>query len=94
VDAGLPFKSALTGLELAAIWLRQGRADEATRTVRHCTTVFLALGIDREVLASVLLLQKAGEMREVSLALLDAVITSLRRVEREPGAHPQPAAEG
>jgi tetratricopeptide (TPR) repeat protein len=93
-ETGLPFKAALAGLELGAVWLRQDRFDAATEIVLEATGVFLSLGIEREVLASVLLLKKASELRSLTLALLNPVIASLRELEWEPSAHFYPPAEG
>jgi tetratricopeptide (TPR) repeat protein len=81
-EAGLRFKAALAGLELGAVWLRQGRFDEAIAVVLECTDVFFSLGIHREAAASVFMLQKAGKMRNLTLTLLDHVIKSLHKLER------------
>lgn len=90
-EAGLKYKAALAGLELGAVWLRQGRPDEATAVVLECTEVFLDLQIEREAMASVLLLRKAGEMRRLTLALLNRVIASLHKAEPDPNARLLPA---
>jgi tetratricopeptide (TPR) repeat protein len=82
-EAGLPYKSALAGLELGAVWLRQGRPSEAEEVVLECTEVFLALRIERETLASVIVLRKAAEMQRLTLGLLNPVIERLRREDRE-----------
>ncbi|HEV8583016.1 MAG TPA: hypothetical protein VGX68_28445 [Thermoanaerobaculia bacterium] len=84
--AGLPYKAALAGLELGAVWLRQERIDEATEAVQECTAVFLSLNIKREVMASLLLLRKAAEMRRMTLKLLEHVIASLHEAEKDPTA--------
>ncbi|HEX9940822.1 MAG TPA: hypothetical protein VGG03_02300 [Thermoanaerobaculia bacterium] len=90
-EAGLTYKAALAGLELGAVWLRQGYLKEAERVVLESTDVFVCLRIQREVLASVLLLRKAARRRRLTLGLLNAVIQSLHQAERDP--HPQPPAE-
>lgn len=61
-EAGLQYKAALVGLELGAVRLQQGRVNEAAQVVMEATEVFLSLKIQRELLASVLLLQKASEV--------------------------------
>ncbi len=83
-EAGLQYKSALAGLELAAVMLRRNRHEEAAELALECTGVFLSLGIHREVIASILVLRKAAEMRCLTLALLQQVIDSLHRAERDP----------
>lgn len=92
-ETGLTYKAALAGLELGAVWLRQGRVDEAAKAVLECTDVFLSLQIQREFLASVMMLRKAVEMKYLNLTLLRQVIAFLYKPERDPGARPYPEME-
>ncbi|MFL6197331.1 MAG: hypothetical protein ACJ75H_24300, partial [Thermoanaerobaculia bacterium] len=80
-EAGLVYKAALAGLELAAVLLRKNENREAADRVVTSASVFLSLGIAREASASVLLLQKAFEKQKLELALLEYVIGQLRRLE-------------
>jgi len=82
-EAGLGYKAALAGLELGAVLLRQGRAEEGEKVVRDCAGVFLSLQIRRELHASVLVLRTAVEMRELKLATLYEVIDRLRKGEQD-----------
>ena len=92
-ETGLTYKAALAGLELGAVWLRQSRADDAARVVLESIDVFLSLQIQREFLASVLMLRKAVEMKYLNLALLRQVIDFLYKPERDPSARPYPEME-
>jgi tetratricopeptide (TPR) repeat protein len=92
-ETGLTYKAALAGLELGAVWLRQSRADDAAKVVLESTDVFLSLQIQREFLASVLMLRKAVEMKYLNLALLRQVIDFLYKPERDPSARPYPEME-
>jgi tetratricopeptide (TPR) repeat protein len=83
-ETGLPYKSALAGLELAAVLLRRDRLEDAAELAVECTGIFLSLGIHREVIASLLVLRKAAEMRCLTLTLLQQVIDALHRAERDP----------
>jgi tetratricopeptide (TPR) repeat protein len=83
-DLGLRYKAAMVGLELAAVHLRQGRADEARERAQQAIEVFSRLGVGRETLAALLVLRDAFERRIVSVALLEGVITRLSQQEREP----------
>jgi len=83
-ETTLPYKSALAGLELAAILLRRGRLEDAAELALECTETFLSLGIQREVIASILVLRRAAEKRCMTLALLQQVIDSLHQAERDP----------
>ncbi|MFP5289323.1 MAG: hypothetical protein ACLGI9_26555 [Thermoanaerobaculia bacterium] len=82
-EADLPYKAALAGLELGAVWLRLGRADEAEKVVLECTEVFFSRRIQRETMAAVLVARKATEMKLLTLEVLNSVIERLRREERE-----------
>lgn len=74
--------------------LRQDRVEDATETVLECTGLFLSLRLAREGLATVLLLQESGKRRRLTLAVLNASIADLRKLEREPRVSFQLAAAG
>lgn len=83
-EAGVRYHAAIAGLDLAVVWLRQGRRDEARDLVLDCARVFLDLRIQREALAAVLVLQRAFEKGLEAGALLDKVREFLRRIEQDP----------
>jgi tetratricopeptide (TPR) repeat protein len=85
-EAGLGYKAALAGLELGAVWLRQGLFQEAERIVSECAAVFLSLQIRRELQASILVLQRAVEVRNLNLTALQHAIGVLHKAERDPRA--------
>ena len=80
-EAGLHYKAALAGLELGAIWLRQGRLEAAEDVVLQCTSRFLSLRVWRELLASILVLRKATEKSLLTLPLLYEVIDCLHKLD-------------
>ncbi|HEV7509831.1 MAG TPA: hypothetical protein VGS07_33470 [Thermoanaerobaculia bacterium] len=90
-EIGLGYKAALVGLELGAVWLRQERLDAAEGMALECTDRFLTMGIQRELLASILVLRKAAETRGLTLALLRQVIDTLQEGERGPARFRTPA---
>jgi tetratricopeptide (TPR) repeat protein len=87
-EAGLGYKAALAGLELGAVWLRQGRLQEAERIVSECAAVFISLQIRRELRVSILVIRKAVETRHLNLTVLQHVIDLLHKAERDPNAPP------
>lgn len=89
-EADLGYKGALAGLELGAVWFRQGRVDETEKLVLECADVFIFLKIQREALASVLVVRKAAETRCLNLGLLQQVIDILHKAERDPNARFEP----
>lgn len=85
-EAGLIYQASITALDLATIWLRQSKAREARAVVERAVEVFRALGISREAMGAILLLQKAFEMERATATLLQSVSEFLRRLENNPGA--------
>ena len=83
-ELGLRYKSALAGLELAAVHLRQGRPDDARDRALAAIEVFSRLGVGREILAALLVLRDAFERRIATATLLEGVVARLARHERQP----------
>lgn len=83
-EAGVRYHAAIAGLDLAVVWLCQGRRQEARDLVLECARVFLDLRIHREALAAVLVLQHAFEKGLEADALLDKAREFLRRIEQDP----------
>jgi len=83
-EAGVRYHAAIAGLDLAVVWLRQGRREEARDLVLESVRVFLELRIHREALAAVLVLQRAFEKGLQADALLDKAREFLRRIEQDP----------
>jgi tetratricopeptide (TPR) repeat protein len=83
-EAGLGYHSALAGLDLASILLREQRPDEARTVVLEATGVFLKLRIEREALGAIVMLKQVFEAGVAAQALLDDAIQFLRRVQHDP----------
>lgn len=88
--AGARYDHALVSLDLAAIWLRRGETLPARQLVEESALVFRQLGIAREALAALLMLERAFELEVASLALVEPVTSYLRRLARDPGARFEP----
>lgn len=84
-QAELPYDSALVGLDLAAVWLRQGRTAEIRQLLDEILNEFRARNIRREAIGAVLMLKEALRKDGASLALLQAVEADLQRLGREAG---------
>ncbi len=69
-DERMPYYVALVNLELCAIWLHARRTDELRAAVGEALSTFLGLGIEREALASVILLDQAAQQDRATLELL------------------------
>jgi tetratricopeptide (TPR) repeat protein len=73
------FHAALASLELALVWMRQGRYEETERMVLEVCDVFLALRVQREAFGAIVILKEAFERRMATLGLLEEVIGLLGR---------------
>lgn len=84
LEEDLPYKSALAGLELAEVHLRQGRSEESRSLSLEAIEVFQDLDIPREGLVSILVLQRSLELGLVERgSLLRTVIQFLKKVEND-----------
>ena len=85
-ELGLPYvyDMALVSLELAAVWLAQGRTREIQELLDETVATFQARGIRREAIAALLMIREAVERERATAVLLRTVASELQRLEREP----------
>jgi len=83
-DAGLPYQAALASLDLAGVWLRQERTAEVRGLVPEMMATFRMLGVEREALSALHLLQDALDRDQATLEILRLVGGILRRLQNEP----------
>jgi tetratricopeptide (TPR) repeat protein len=83
-EAELPYTAAMASLDLAAVWLRQGRTVEIQQLVDEMVAIFRARNIQREAIGALLMLRQALQKDQATAALLRTVATELRRLERLP----------
>jgi tetratricopeptide (TPR) repeat protein len=76
---GQVYAAAVAGLELAAVWLRQGRTDEVKRLVLEMLEVFRSRYVARESIAALLMLRDALDRDRASLELLAMVASVLEQ---------------
>jgi len=84
-ERGQVYPAALAGLDLAALWARQGRFNEIHSLAQEMVATFRALRIAREAIVTLLILQRAclsggGQLLEI----IDMVVTFLKDLERQP----------
>jgi len=77
----LAFVSALVSLDLAALFLEQGRTGEVAALATEMVATFRRLGIRREAIAALLLFERAARQERATLALLRHVASRLRELE-------------
>jgi tetratricopeptide (TPR) repeat protein len=86
LDAGLSYTAAVTGLDLAAVYLEQGRTAEAELVALEAALVFTQMDIPEQGHLAVLLLEKALDLRMATADLLRRTAKFLRRIEHDPEA--------
>lgn len=75
---------ALVSLELAGVYARQGRTADVKRLAAEMLPVFQSFEIHREALAALIVFQKAAEMEQLSVGLVEEVATFLQRARTNP----------
>lgn len=84
LEAGQPYDAALVSLDLATVWLRQGKTAEIKDLVDEMVAIFQARDIRREAIAALLLLRRALQRDQATAALVQAMAAELRQLERLP----------
>lgn len=82
-DAGLGYEAALASLDLAGIWLQQSRTAEVRDLASDVVSSFRVLGVEREALSALHLLQDALERDQTTVDVLRLVSGILRRLQNE-----------
>jgi tetratricopeptide (TPR) repeat protein len=85
-ESGLTFAAALASLDAALVRMRQYRTSQAAELVTEAAAVFTALGIHREALSALRLLQEAFERRKATTRLVERTVAFLRELENNPEA--------
>ena len=83
VDKGVTHDTALVSLDLATIYLKQKRIEELKSIASEMLTVFQALRINREVIAALVLFQKAVELDRATLGLVRDLAAYLKNSQHE-----------
>jgi tetratricopeptide (TPR) repeat protein len=78
------FDAALVSLDLAALYLRQRRLEETKRLAAEILPVFQSREIYREALAALIVFQRAAEMEQLTLGLVEEVAAYLERARDDP----------
>ena len=82
--AGMGFHAALVSLELSLIHMRQGRLAEARKEATEAGEVFRSLGVHRELLVALGVVQRSFEIGIATVPLLESVVEYARRAEHDP----------
>lgn len=92
---GLPFQAALVGLDLAVRLVETRRSSEARELITsELVYTFRSVGVAREGLASLILLERATEANVLDAALLKSVLRDLERAGQALGPKRSETDEG
>lgn len=83
-QVSMGYHAALVSLELALLWMQQNRLVQTERLVEEAVQVFLTLGIPRETMGAVQILNESRQRKLMTAALLDSVVKYLHRAEHNP----------
>lgn len=81
---GHGYDASLVTLDLAHLYLRQGRGAEVRELAAGMLAVFLSQDVHRQAAAALAVFQRAAELDEATPLLLDEIGTYLRRARRNP----------
>jgi tetratricopeptide (TPR) repeat protein len=84
VAARQVFPAALVALDLAALWSRQRRIRDIRWIAGELVATFRALGIAREAIATLLVLQRACDLDGQVVGLIEAAAAVLREIQHRP----------
>ena len=82
---GLDFAASIVCLDLALLHLRQGQLAESRREATEAAAVFRSLGVHRELLVALGVVQRSFELGAATVPLLESVVEYARRAEHDPG---------
>ncbi|HET9227757.1 MAG TPA: helix-turn-helix transcriptional regulator [Thermoanaerobaculia bacterium] len=78
------FDAALVTLELAVVFLQQGRTDMVKTLAAHLGPIFKSNGVHREALAALSLFRKAADQEKVTLEMARKLVVFLRKAQHDP----------
>jgi tetratricopeptide (TPR) repeat protein len=84
ISQGIGYDAALVSLDLAVLFLRQGRTADVRRIAEEMYPIFEAQDVHREALAALTLFREAARQEEVTLGKALALASYLREARAEP----------
>lgn len=78
------FDAALVTLELAVVFLQQGRADMVKTLAAHLAPIFRSNGVHQEAMKALILFRKAAEQQKATLEMARKLVTWLRKAQHDP----------
>jgi tetratricopeptide (TPR) repeat protein len=88
---GQLYDAALVGLDLAALWLRQGHAMRVQKLAEEMYEILEDLGIEVEAARALQFVHEACRLQAVTVSMIERVRTFLERLPWQPGLRFDPA---
>jgi tetratricopeptide (TPR) repeat protein len=88
---GQVYDAALVGLELAAIWLKQGKADQVLELAEEMYETLEDLAVQREAARALHFIREACRLQAVNAPMIERVRKFLERLPWQPGLRFEPA---
>jgi tetratricopeptide (TPR) repeat protein len=83
-ELGLDYETALASLDLAGVYITQGRTGEVKQIAEDTLAIFQARETHREAMAAVLVFREAARLERAELALVREVSGFLKRARNNP----------
>ncbi len=81
---GNGYDTALVSLDLASLYLRQGRSQETRDLASEMLPIFQSRDIHREALAALMVFKRAAEIETVSLGMVEGIAGYLKQARYSP----------
>ncbi|HEX4959874.1 MAG TPA: tetratricopeptide repeat protein [Thermoanaerobaculia bacterium] len=78
------YDAAILGLELAAVWLGQGRANEVRTLAEEMYETFLLLDVDRSAQHALYFIREACRRQQLTVPMIQGVRSFMERLTRNP----------
>lgn len=83
-DRSMGYDAALVSLDLAVVYIKQGRTQELKQLASEMLPVFESRDVHREAVAALIMFQHAAEEERLSVELLQNLAATLRQEQRPP----------
>jgi tetratricopeptide (TPR) repeat protein len=85
LELGLDYEAALASLDLAGVYVVQGRGADVSRVAEETLQIFQSYNTHREAIAALLVFCAAARLDQAGLDLVRQVSTFLKRARNNPG---------
>ncbi|HEY0558283.1 MAG TPA: hypothetical protein VGG20_28795, partial [Thermoanaerobaculia bacterium] len=90
-DLGLDYDAALAALDLAGVYILQGRPADVSRVAEETLATFQSYNTHREAIAALLVFSNAARMNQAGLDLIREVSGLLKRTRKHPDLPAKPS---